>query len=255
MPPSSTMIRAGSTQPTPVATLPQGFAALAKTPVNAKPSDGVFDAYIWFASPKSGQWADMSKKLNGLVDGDPVFVSQDHCEILRVIKYHLITADQYWARKDAKTGQPAGGVTFEEDRSKEEYIDAVILVQTSKGLLPARCRFKSGLVTAAYPAIKELQIVSDELDAWASRSEAHKLAAKLQVPAPGFRFVVEASFATRTSKGSGLPYLSGRATCRPVSIDDAKLFEGLGKPDVARLMELVAAEHAKRLDAIKKLPA
>lgn len=241
--------------PASLANLPKGFAALASKPVEATPSDAAFDAYIWFASPKSKQWGEMAAKLPGLVDGDTVFVSPKLTEIVRVMKYHLMTVEQYWAVKHPTTGQPMKGVVFTEDRAKEEYIDSVILVQTSAGLLPARCRFKSGLIGAVNDAISELKLVSSDLNAWASRSAMHAAAAKAPIPAPGMRFLVTASFASRTSKKTGSPYMLGRAQIAPTSPEDAKLFAGLAEADVAALCELVAGEHEKRMNAIRALPA
>lgn len=257
MPPDSrrgAMTTQSQTAPAPQ--LPSGFATMANAPVNAEPTEGVFDAYIWVASAKSKQFPDMVKKCPGLIDGDIVYVSQGHTEILRKISFHLMTAAQYWARKNPTTGQPMSGVQFTDpgDRSKDEYIDAVVVIQTSKGLLPARWRFKSGLVGAINPAIEELKLVQSDLAAWSTKSASHEVASKLPVPAPGFRFVTDATFAMRTAKGSGLPYIAGRGQCRPITPDDGKLIGGLADAKVAKLCELVAAEHQKRLEDVKKLP-
>lgn len=243
--------------PAPLATLPQGFAALATAAPAAKASDGDRDAFLWFATPKSKLWSDMQAKFGpGLLENDPVFVSPGHTEIIRVVKYHLVTAQQYWARKDGATGQPAGGVVYEKAPGLEEYIDAVLMVQTSKGLLPCRCRFKSGLIGGVTPALKELEAVRDDQDAWTSRSAAHAAAMKVTLPAPCFRFLVTATFAPKTGKASGRPYLAGKATCAPVTPQDAELvLRAIGNPDVAKLCELVAQEHGQRLDGVRKLPA
>lgn len=244
---------------TAVANLPPGFVHLGQAPIGAVAGDAVTDAYLWFSSTKSKQWAEMKAKLPALVEGDPVYVSKDNTEIVRVLKFHLVAADQFWARKDGATGQPAGGVTFDDPggraSGKEEYINAVILLQTSKGLLPCRVGLKSGLLGAINPALKELDAVTNDLAAWASRSPAHDLAAKANVAMPGFRFITVASFQFKTAKASGMPYLNGRGTCQPISVDDVALFKGLPAEPVSRLCELVASEHAKRMDLIRKLPA
>lgn len=237
--------------------LPAGFASLANQQINATASSAVKDAFIWFASKKSKQWDEYSQRLGGsLVEGDTVYVSPDHIEVIRVMKYHPIAVEQYWSRKDKLTGQPSSKPQKSDPGRAagfEEYIDTVLLVQTSKGLLPARCRFKSGLIGAISKAIEELKTVRDDLESWSSRSAAHAIAAK--IPTPAFRFVAEASFGMKTAKGSGMQYLNGRVTCRPTSPDDAKLLAGLSDPGVAALCELVAEEHKNRLAALDKLPA
>lgn len=236
--------------------LPSGFASLAEQQVTATTSGGAKDAFIWFASKKSKQWDEYSARLGGVVvEGDPVYVSQNHIEVVRVMKYHPIAVEQYWSRKDKLTGQPASKPQKSDPGRAagfEEYIDAVLLVQTSKGLLPARCRFKSGLIGGVSKAITELKTVREDLDSWASRSAAHAIAAK--IPTPSFQFVAEASFGLKAAKGSGMMYLNGRCECRPTGADDAKLLAGLNDPEVAKLCELVAEEHKNRLAALEKLP-
>ena len=237
--------------------LPSGFASLANQQVNATASSAAKDAFIWFASKKSKQWDEYSQRLGGsVVEGDPVYVSPNHIEVIRVMKYHPIAVEQYWSRKDKLTGQPSSKPQKSDPgraAGYEEYIDAVLLVQTSKGLLPARCRFKSGLIGAVSKAIEELKTVRDDLESWSSRSAAHAIAAK--IPTPAFRFIAEASFGMKTAKGSGMQYLNGRVQCRPTSADDAKLLAGLSDPEVADLCELVAEEHKNRLAALEKLAA
>lgn len=235
------------------APIPRGFASLG--PVNVGNVETVDkDAFIWFASRKSKLWGDIEKRMppqQQLVEGDVVYVSPDLTERLGVLKYHLVTANQYFALAHPATGRPSGKAWRTKDAAEstaKEFIDAVILVYTSRGLMPARIVFKSGLIPAITPALKELDSCVND-PTWKDRSADHAIA--MRFDPPYLRFVASASFASRQSKSSGMPYLAGSCACKPTTSTEATAIAKLG--EVATLCELVAAEHGKRTAEIEKM--
>lgn len=178
-----------------------------KTKVNS--SGG--DAFIWIAHPMSKSlWKDMSQKVKGLQEADLIYVSGSLVERLQPLKYHLIEAFKFFATTDSDGDMIDVWDEEADDVPKEagEFVEALVIVYTSKGAKPARMTFKKAMCKAVGPMLDEYREAAEE--GWATRSKDHAAAAKA-VPDDliGFRFYGEASASPKPTKDGKFTYMLG----------------------------------------------
>jgi hypothetical protein len=183
-------------------TPPPGFVMKVNTqaPVNS----GGKDAFIWIAHKMSKMWDDVASKIQGLTNGNLIFVSSGHVEKLPTMKYHLIMGYQFFAEVDG-----AGGIVTvydKDNRPKDatEFVECVLAVYTSKGLEPARVTFKKSLCGAVADMIAEFEAASGE--EWAGQSPDHDLISKtFPTSLAGFRFYGIAGTTPRQTRAKADP--------------------------------------------------
>lgn len=130
------------------------------------------------------------------------------------LQFHLLDARMFFTWMN-----PAGElakVAAAEREGLDEHFVTLLLVRVGDKLVPSCSTFrktKSGIAKTAVAALKAAHDPS-----WGDKSELHKVT--MRVPEPWGRFIVTATTRKQVGKGSGMPYYAGRATVKPVGLDD-----------------------------------
>jgi hypothetical protein len=181
--------------------------------------------------------------------GDLVLMASGTYTILRSpATMWFCSAHHHWAERVSSTQQLVT-VRLEQGRQAglREEIEALLLVLTDDGLVPATWRVKGAACRGVLQALQELARAATP--EWLAQSEAHKVTAKLAMP--WTRFVVEIDYHMETSR-SGNEYVVTGALCRPINPDTfAKLRDFLAVSENQLRLGEAYGEHKRIVGEIK----
>lgn len=160
----------------------------------------------------------------GIATGAPVLIHPNNAPPVKLdpFKYMLIAAKQFFCSVDGQ-GNPVQCVVEPDDAHEKEYIDSLILVFTSDGIIPATCQWRTTKCQAIHGAKDELEFITQNPDEWAKRSAEHQFAS--QMPHPYARFTCTVQMQGKTAKGSGLPMQLASAIINPATPGDWKVLQ------------------------------
>lgn len=206
--------------------------------------------YVVFASTKSPAFADLSRDLPGLQDGDPVIVTEPPVR-LNPFRFYLIDGFQHWSILDGE-GKPFK-TTLDKEKAAEsrdwkEHVETLLIVVTEEGLVPARCTFKTTKTNAAMKAVQTLRIARDA-EAWGGISPAHK--ATLGIPQAWARFLTTVTLKRGTSRSSGFAYVAANAFVEPTGVAEWKQLADAFKD--AAFKSLADATHKSFMSRVAEI--
>lgn len=208
------------------------------------------DAFIWVAHKQSNLWDEMSGKVQNLRSANLVYVSADITEHLNPLKCHVLEAFRYYAELDAGGEIVKAYAETTESRPKNaaEFVEAVLLVYTSKGVRPARVTFKKAMCRGIQPMLDELADITKEPDAWAARSKDHARAAKdISADLANFRFFAELTTSSKPTKDGRFEYPVANAKVSPTTPNEVAALATLD----AKLVEAVRQAIRNRISDVK----
>jgi hypothetical protein len=159
------------------------------------------------------------------------------------------TAHHHWAERIPSTQKLVTVRLAPQDRASglKEEVEALVLVLTHEGLVPAAWRAKGAACRGPLQALQEL--VRAATPEWLAQSEDHKATGKL--PMPWTRFVVEIDYRLETGR-TGNEYVVTRALCRPINPDMyAKLRDFLAVSEKRLRLDEVYGDHKRIVNEIK----
>lgn len=194
--------------------LPDVFSAPAE-PIKAR----FVAPYVTFAHNKrADEWKRIAATLGDPQEGNMYLVKHDSILALAPAKLGWIAHKQFWAEVN-----PAGEVLKvsweEKPKPYKEHVEAVVVVYTEQGLIPANIQFRS-TKCACTKAMSDALVECQTPD-WGNKSEAHKHSLVCNQPWMRFYGIVEVS-PPRTSRGSGMTYRLTSAVVKPTSTPEWK---------------------------------
>lgn len=240
-----------STKPgTAIATLPDGFGEIG--PITLPEASRT--PYVQFVSSKSKNYGELLGKIPSLREGEPVLVqpAPAHPVKLSPMKYFLLHATEFWGQYNQLGELVAVSSTKPEPTNGgpryDQTIEATVLVVLEDRLVPAQVRFKSTKCPAVYPAIRAME--EAKTPAWGKKGDDY--AFTLKIDRPWGRFTCSANRTTRTNREKGTEYQTMEAVVNPTSAADlTKLVKFLQDKDAMALLQDVAAQYRKRVEAAK----
>jgi hypothetical protein len=198
-----------------------------------------------------GEGAEAAKKsIPSLRKGDLVLVANGAYAVLRSpLTVFFCTAAQHWAERVPATQQILRASLEPQGRGSplKEEVEALVLVSTGDGLVPATWRTKGAACRGPVRALQEL--VRASTAEWLAQSEGHTVTA--QLPTPWSRFVAEFDYDLETGR-NGQEYVKTGVVCRPVDPDAfARLRNFLGVAANQLRLGEAFAEHERKLDEVK----
>lgn len=186
--------------------------------INLPPPLQSITPYVQFLNAKSPSFGKVLAALPETEEGDLILMG-DRPERLNPFRFILIRAGVHYSEID-HTGTILASTTDPEiaraNKALKEYIEAVVLVFASRGLVAARCRFSSARLKAIRTALDGLDAA--QTPGWGKQSPEHATA--LLIEDPRFRFVSTVKTSWTTSRGNGFRYQIATAICRPAGQGD-----------------------------------
>jgi hypothetical protein len=203
--------------------------AVPETPDNVS-GPGGSTPYVVFASTRGKSWANAAVACPGLKESDPVLIrpAPDAPVLLSPFRFFYVAGFEYHASRDANGKLTAVSPTRSKDLHTE--VEALLLVFTPDGLVPARCTFKRGCTPAAQLAAEMKR--KAESPEWGKLSPDH--AASLQIPIPFGRFVVTASTGLKLAKTGGKRYPVTEGRVAPTGRAEAEELVNLFADDAGK---------------------
>jgi len=159
------------------------------------------------------------------------------------------TAHHHWAERIPATQKLVTVRLAPQDRASglKEEVEALVLVPTHEGLVPATWRAKGAACRGPLVALHEL--ARPATPEWLAQSEAHKVTGKLQMP--WTRFVAETDYRLETSR-AGNEYVVTSARCQPINTDMfTKLRDFFAISENKLRLGEVYGEHKRIVDEVK----
>lgn len=202
------------------------------------PEKETYSNYLIFMHRDKGKWADVSREIPGLQDGDAVLFEDGAPRKVTPLVFFLLDIHQYWCVLDAEYKPRKVWTVKPEDSTYYgsrvvETLSTAILVQHGGELIPCTARFTGAMCQGVYKA-KDCAIRDAASPEWAANSPDH--AATLSIPQPNLRFKSELTVRPKKAK-SGYMYHISDVKISPTSAGDAKLFGSLDRDKVELMRE------------------
>lgn len=215
-------------------------------PVVAAVAD--FGNYVGFLEDKSGNKQSMNDA--GISVGDIYCVADGEIIKLDPMEYHLLSLSQFY------TVMATDGSIVKAFRDADaapenaaEHIVAVLLVKHDGRLIPATGNFRSAKTAAVHPLHRAV-LASVEPD-FASKSDAHRIAAACPVPAG--RVVGKVTTSLATSKKNGNRYYRANCNVRPSTVSDIEaLGNAMSDPKFLESLEAVTDAYDSKVAELQK---
>jgi hypothetical protein len=220
--------------------------AIAEQQTAVPPPLFVNTPYIQFLNAKSPSYPKVVAAIPDVQEGDVVLMGQN-IQRLEPARFYVIHARVHYSEVDA-AGNVLRSTTDPErasgDKKLAEHIEAVLLVVTPDGLVPARCQFKGARLKAIRNALDTLE--EAKTAAWGAKSKEHE--ASLVSPDARFRFVSTIRVTFQTSRSNGFKYALATSTAKPSGVADWKMVgEFFQDPVNVKLTEAVIESWKERL--------
>lgn len=213
--------------------------------------------YVAFFSPKAKQVATIIAKLGDMPEGTPYIVRPDgSMERLTNMRFWVTPLyAQFFATIDDSNAVLQAVFPPEKPPGKDykEHIMAVVLVNTTRGIEPARLTFRTTKCPAARDVINEVLACATNPDQWAEQSADHAAA----VSAIGKDWLrVCGIIVLKPEKAKSPPYRPYTQANAQVGPTSAGMFnrimQSVSSQDAQDLLAKCIEEHNKQLAAVKQ---
>lgn len=197
-----------------------GSGALQASPTQAR------GCYVVFAQPKAvAQWTDLSARIPGLRDGDQVMVRPDGSVVrLQPMRYQLISAKQYFVKKNPQGGARESCKDVADAEHKAEEVHAACVVFLDGEAVPCTATFKTTKCNAVTTLVAAVKAAKDPK--WAQQSEAHRVAFSTCVK-PFLRVVGTVQTFDVPKPPSGWPYVGAKCIVSPATPTEWMMWNAL----------------------------
>lgn len=231
---------------------------LAPTPTEntglAKIEKGGGIPYVGFLHPRSPSYADVCNAIPGIAEGQAYYATGESGQYTKLdpFKFHLIDdVFPYWAKRN-NSGHAIGVKLDTQPFGSEfkENVDALILVYTPTGVMPATIGFRGARVAAVKSAAKALKEAASA--EWGNKSPDHK--SSLTVDVPAFRFTTTAILGTAPNKKTGDSYPTAKGLVKPITPAELSLLmKSVNTPAFQEALTRCREVAASRKEALVKM--
>lgn len=217
-------------------------------------SAGVKSAYVVFAHKLSNRFSEYQQKVQGLQSGDPIIVFPEGTVIsLKPFKFHLLTHQRFWLKKDAD-GNIIAATKEEPPRNSHDWaesIETVLIVHIDKGAYLARCSFQTTKTPCVKLAFKTMLEAKQQLESGTFDQMGPTAALLKKLGDYRLFYTTTVVQIPVTSKSSGKVYLRADGETALTTVEElAALNDLLNYDDFQNQMENVLADYQYRIDQL-----